>query len=1307
MYTLIAFATQWGSKHGGINSFNADFLTSFGAAYHHSVEIICVVTDHAPEASEEALKAHVRLVELPYVPSNKSFDSSVGALSVDLLTKAGIGVDPERTVWMGHDLITGEAAVSAAKVGGGRSAAIHHMSYSAYESYAADSDSAFRKAKMQTAIFKEADLVLAIGPLLRDAASYLVGASKQIHMVVPGLPEIDPKEAPKTFIAFLSGRLSPDAARIKQGHLGIAAFATAESRAHIDGIPEALKRQPTLLLRGVDFENRVSEGAISEGQDPETELKDFTEEYAKGVINLYVLPYTENREQLYSELSGASVALMPSWHEGFGLVAWEAIAAGVPLIVNQHTGVYRLLEEDLSGAQTGYVYPLDVRGQRQPPYFRPEDLEATVTALNSVAMNPAKARIRAVMLRNMLLEKYAWISCSESVAKAFNWDLQKGSVPDRTVDVVQEITQHSRNITAVNDIEIGPLTIPRGRWKSKAGMAESQLLRAEEAVLPFDLRRQPAVDELQNWAADTRWPITVRLMTGEGGQGKSRLAIHICQQLRRKGWHSGFLDSNLEKDRMPALWHELRTLDQPMFVVVDYAETRQEAFLALLKAALQNEAEKPMRMLLLARDGGEWWDTLPSTDQACESLLIGPATTGPFRLKPLYAEQHDREHAFNNALTVFAEILGVERPDIRLELLGDQFQRPLFVQMAALLALYGERPTTGQGLIKALLNHERRYWVGLLASLNWPDSGRRAEQLLALATLAGGFETHRVAETFWTAAQRTDLPTGEFKLMFRKLATLYPGTQGLQALRPDLLGETLVAQALLRSDGESLLDAVLGSTASRTVRRNALTVLARLSNERMDVDEVLTAALSRQLNTITAALSKRFNESASDLVDVSTETVSRLPKLAEMAFEQLPSPMKNQVAGSLSLSLPDKSVQLAGLSCLVFSHLAEKARHRLGKKPGNLERMYEYGIALQRYGNSLLGNRRLDEALESTQMALQIQRKLFAQSPNRYGLNYAGCLDLYAVCLAAKGQVHRALVHDREAIQIYQRLQKTTNITFEYARLLDNYAAHLGWAEEHQEALVNNELALGMYRELMVSNREHFEASYVHSLTNYADSLSNVGKYEQAVDRSREAISIRRRLSQKNPDRFEPDYAWSLINCALYLINMGHNDEAVPYAREAYEIRKKLVQREPKRFGDAYLFSGFFIRLLDWLRQSRGVVTEDLSAGVMTAIPRDEQVMLRLYQAFVEACSETQRDRQTRKFRVVISMWRDLSQRYRYLAKPYYLCATAWCAKFDSFTELGWQTDWQRYLATRNEKVPAWMLEVSQRLKFELPAKVN
>src|SRR6185295_17005922 len=249
MYTLITFATQWGSKHGGINSFNADFLTAFGFAYHQSVEIVCIVAECTPEVQEETAKAHVRLLSLPYAPKAKSFDSSIGEAGARLIKESNTSFNPDKTIWLGHDLISGEAAVAAAKSAGGRSAVIHHMSYDDYESYAEDSESAQSKTETQSKIFEQADLILAIGHLLRDAAIDRLRGSGHVHMLIPGLPEIDSKEAPKTFVAFLSGRLTFDAARIKQGNLGIAAFAEAERRARNNGGPDALRKQPKLILR--------------------------------------------------------------------------------------------------------------------------------------------------------------------------------------------------------------------------------------------------------------------------------------------------------------------------------------------------------------------------------------------------------------------------------------------------------------------------------------------------------------------------------------------------------------------------------------------------------------------------------------------------------------------------------------------------------------------------------------------------------------------------------------------------------------------------------------------------------------------------------------------------------------------------------------------------------------------------------------------------------------------------------------------------------------------------------------------------
>ncbi|HXU37758.1 MAG TPA: tetratricopeptide repeat protein [Blastocatellia bacterium] len=1293
MYTLVTFATHWGSKHGGINSFNADFLAAFGIAYHLGAQVICIVASDTSDEKTEAAKAHVQLVPLPYTPEAKAFGPEHGQAGVEQLRQRNISFDPDKTVCLGHDRITGAAAVAAAKLAGGRSAVIHHMSYDHYESYAENSASAQKKTHEQTTILQGADLVLAVGPLLRDAAGDRLSKSKPVHMLIPGLAEIDARQAPATFVAFLSGRLSDDAARIKQGHLGVAAFATAQRNALESGMPEPLLKQPKLLLRGVDFEGQVTGSSSHVQQHPEAELKRFAEEYAQAVVNLHALPYTEDRQLLYSELSGASVALMPSWHEGFGLVAWEAIAAGVPLIISRNSGVYRLLEEKHPGAEIGYLHGLDIRGAGTFPFFHEEDLKATVTALNKIANNPGRARQQAAMLKNML-DGHTWVACAERTVEAFEWGIEKGSVPATRVDTLSQTP--GPIVQAPTDRDQGPLRIPVGQWRAGAGMAESQLLRAEEALLPFDPARQSDVEDLKEWLDDTQWPISVRLITGAGGQGKTRLALELCQQRVALGWSAGFLDSNLEANRMTATWKAVRNLDRSLLIVIDYAETRQLPFLSLLEAALQNSSNQPVRILLLARDGGEWWDNLPSKNTQCEALLSGYATTGPFRLKALYPAEPDRREAYSRALNAFAHTLGVSVPEVLPDLLGEHFERPLYVQIAALLALYGERPTSAQGLTKSLLNHERRYWLGVLAHLDWPEPERRAETLLALTTLAGGFAIAKAAETYWFNAKGKVLGTAEFNSMFRNLATLYPGTQGLQALRPDLLGEALVAQALLRPEAGALLDAVLSNTSTQSVRRNALTVLARLSTQRPDLQETLVDALSRH-----------FHHCCRDIVAVGTETTGRLPELAELAFSRLSSAGRSQTAGLLSPLFEEDSVQLAGLAYLVCGYLTEKLRERFEKKPGDLNRMSEFARALLNYAVILSRLGRYDLACAADRNALELYRRLVVRSPRGVEPLYAQSLDNYAIHLSNAGKDEEALEYSREALEIQRRLAQVDPDRFEpgYARSLGNYAIHLGNVGKGEEALDHARKSLAVQERLTQKNTDLFEPDYAFSLSVYADRLSDVGKHREALEHENHALAIFNRLVQKNPDRFERRYASSLISHAIHLSNVGQSGEALRAAREALEIHKRLAQKYPDRFAISLFSSICSEQFLAWLcDQSAGNEQPHLNQLMMFIVPNRRYVAM-LFSAFVNACVSEDRTVRKDAFRQVFSHWTNLSMAEKMGSEPYWLCAAAWCATFEApaLVETDWEISWRQFVKQRSGSLPRWMLEVARRLGFQWP----
>jgi teichuronic acid biosynthesis glycosyltransferase TuaC len=79
-------------------------------------------------------------------------------------------------------------------------------------------------------------------------------------------------------------------------------------------------------------------------------------------------------------LAAADVFVLPSWHEGLGLSAVEAGAAGVPVIGARTGGLANLLADDC-----GYL-------------FAPRDVGELVRALREMRADPAEARRRAERL---------------------------------------------------------------------------------------------------------------------------------------------------------------------------------------------------------------------------------------------------------------------------------------------------------------------------------------------------------------------------------------------------------------------------------------------------------------------------------------------------------------------------------------------------------------------------------------------------------------------------------------------------------------------------------------------------------------------------------------------------------------------------------------------------------------------------------------------------------------------------------------------------------------------------------------------
>lgn len=236
------------------------------------------------------------------------------------------------------------------------------------------------------------------------------------------------------------------------------------------------------------------------------------------------------------------------------------------------------------------------------------------------------------------------------------------------------------------------------------------LLNARLALAPY-LDVNGLRSQTSQWAREGR-AVRGRLLHGPGGLGKTRLMIEVCADLRQDGWAAGFgetpalQDVDIHRQAMEGLNDSDRT--PGLLLVLDYAERRQEEaarYAELMLQAAKKRPERPLRLVLLARGAGEWWERVV---EATPSLT--PVFSGGVVPLASFPNAADRERLFEEAGAGFrAAIVQARREDpealagwrlnarpipdpLRRDLASDAFARPLMIQIAALLHLQGERP---------------------------------------------------------------------------------------------------------------------------------------------------------------------------------------------------------------------------------------------------------------------------------------------------------------------------------------------------------------------------------------------------------------------------------------------------------------------------------------------------------------------------------------------------------------------------------------------------------------------------------------
>ncbi|GAA5170325.1 MULTISPECIES: tetratricopeptide repeat protein [Amycolatopsis] len=666
----------------------------------------------------------------------------------------------------------------------------------------------------------------------------------------------------------------------------------------------------------------------------------------------------------------------------------------------------------------------------------------------------------------------------------------------------------------------------------------SLLLKSEYEFVPF-LGRNDLIERIETWQRQ-RGHLGVALLTGRGGEGKTRLARQLCA---RAATRPGTIAGLLHKDVPAEVVDRLAALSGTVLLVVDYADTREDELVRLLDTLARNgERTNVVRVLLLARSTGDWLERLQarSPDRVALMLESAPVWALPplAEAAPLHAE----------ALRRFAERFGTA---VREEFAPPADGHALTVCLTALTQVLDEAVPTAatedSGPSARLLHHEARYWLDAAHAEQLPDTHPELlRTLVCAATLLGADDP---AEAEHVVAAVPESPAGYEWRYLQWLRGLYPAEAGVAPLEPDRLGEDLLARCLRRRP--DLLQILLtGATEAQSDR--AWTVAARAAARHPAVAEALSAA-------VRADARRWLGPAVSGAISAGEPAVAA--PLIEAGTPLIPDPL---VLTEVEQRIPATSLALAGAALT----LAETAVVLSAELPPT-----DRALLLSRCATRLSDARRYPEARRHTEQALAIRRELAAADPAAEPL-LAQSVHQMAIRLARAGEHEDAGAYAREAVEIRRRLAEagTEDSRRELAASLNNLSVRLAELGEDEEALAAIEEAVALKRGLYREDSDTSQASLAVSLNNLAVRLSRLGRESEARDVVGEAVELRRLLAERSPDSYLPALALSLNNLAARLAN-SDPEAAWKTIQEAVHIRERLAYLMPDRYRSSLAVS--------------------------------------------------------------------------------------------------------------------------------------
>jgi tetratricopeptide (TPR) repeat protein len=723
----------------------------------------------------------------------------------------------------------------------------------------------------------------------------------------------------------------------------------------------------------------------------------------------------------------------------------------------------------------------------------------------------------------------------------------------------------------------------------------SRLLAAENRVVPF-AGRADELRRLATWRDDPLPGVSVMLLHGAGGQGKSRLAAQFAIESAQQRWTAWA--AHHVSDPTAELVAAPGETGQALVVVVEYAERWPADDLQLLLQNPMLRHPERARVLLVSRAAGGWWSAL-SQRLGRADIAVGAALDLP----PLAGTEAARQTMFDSARDQFAGALGVSPEAVMVPqwLDDDGYDLALNLHMAALVAVDArsrgeELPADPVGLSAYLLDREHDYWQSLY---DHDRAVTTSPRIMARVVYTATLVRSQPYDDAVAILERVDIAAGSAAraALSNQAACYPPGDTGLvlEPLYPDRLGEDfvalqtpghahagytpdpwaatvparLLASAELPGDQPAWIRpglTVLIETARRwphVVERQLAPLLARQPEVALLAGGATLARLAGipGISAHLLAAIEAHLPSGRD-VDLDVGAVAIAQRITE---GRLSVPADDATRAGLYAGLGDRqanvglhrqALQSSGEALGIYRRLAQIDPDAY---QGPLSRsLHSVGIALSDLG-------RHEEALACAEEVVGIDRQLSERDRASYLPGLALSLSHLSIYLSNLGRWHEAVAPAAEAVSISRSLAGTEADTYlpDLAFALEGLGTR--WLELARPDLAEEltREAVTLYRQLADSDPGAHLPGLSASVHNLGSELTDLGRIEDALACSEETVAIDRQLAAANPGAYLPDLAMSLSNLSCDLGDMGRYEDAVARAEESLAIRRRLADAAP------------------------------------------------------------------------------------------------------------------------------------------------